>query len=141
MSASQAERRGFDPRLPLQSNIYVFPNIFRIFSKSIPALPAERTTAEIAAEGAAAIAAKIRGATRRKRTLDTFRRYCEGQSLRAIAKATGRQKSTISCDLHLVETMIGKRFVRTGPVSTYLLLVADGMNLPDIPALQYSNRR
>ena len=70
--------------------------------------------AEIEADGAAAVMARITDATRRERTLDTFRRYCAGESVRAIHKATGRSKSEISHNLHAVEDMIGKPFVRSG---------------------------
>jgi len=62
----------------------------------------------------AAISEHITEGTRRDRTLDTFRRYCAGKSVRDIFNATGRPKPTISYDLHTVEEWIGKRFIRSG---------------------------
>jgi hypothetical protein len=78
-------------------------------------LPEPTPAVEIEAEGMAAIGEHITEGARRDRTLDTFRRYCAGQSLRDIFKATGRPKPTISYDLQWVETWIGKRFIRRTP--------------------------
>ncbi len=90
--------------------------LVRALSDATPAadLPQPTPAAEIEDEGAAAIVAKIHEGTRRDRTLDTFRRYCAGESVRAIHKATGRPKPTISYDLHTVEDIIGKPFMRSG---------------------------
>lgn len=79
-----------------------------------PALPAHTPAADIEDEGAAAILANLAEGPRRDRTLDTFRRYCAGESVRAIHKATGRPKPTISYDLHTVQALIGKPFMRSG---------------------------
>jgi len=69
--------------------------------------------AEIEAEGADAIRENIRDRGRRDRMLDALQRYCGGASIRQIEKATGRPRSTVSADLHAVETMIGKPFMRS----------------------------
>jgi integrase len=69
--------------------------------------------AEIEAEGMAAIAERIPAGARQDRMLDTLRRYCAGESCGAIHKATGVSKATISYDLHVVETLIGKSFIRS----------------------------
>ncbi len=78
------------------------------------ALPEPTPAAEIQEEGLAAIDKHLSEGTRRDRTLDTFRRYCAGESVRAIHKATGRPKPTISYDLHSVEEWTGKHFIRSG---------------------------
>jgi integrase len=77
-------------------------------------LPEPTPAAEIEEEGIATIVEHIAEGARRDRTLDTFRRYCAGKSVRDIFKATGRPKPTISYDLHTVEEWIGKRFIRSG---------------------------
>lgn len=76
-------------------------------------LPKAIPAADIEKEGTAAILDTMREGVRRNRTLDTFRRYCAGESMRAICKATQRPKGTISYDLHTVEDLIGKNFVRS----------------------------
>ncbi len=75
--------------------------------------PTATPAAEIENEGAAAIIDAIPEGARRDRTLDTFRRYCAGESMRTISKATQRPKGTISYDLHTVEDLIGKNFMRS----------------------------
>ena len=49
---------------------------------------------------------------RRDRILDTFRHYCTGKSYNAIGKATNRAKTTIAVDLHAVQDLVTKRFMR-----------------------------
>jgi integrase len=68
--------------------------------------------ADVLAEGEVAINEKLPEGVRRERVLDVFRRYCAGASLREIVKATGHAKCTVSYDLHAVEEMIGKPFLR-----------------------------
>lgn len=65
------------------------------------------------AEIETAVAAGMEGA-KRDRVLDTLRRYAAGQSVRDIEKATGRARSTVSTDLHAVETLAGVRFMAKG---------------------------
>jgi hypothetical protein len=69
--------------------------------------------AEIEADGMIAIMKNVPEGARRDRTLATFRRYCAGESVRDIHKATGVSKATISDDLNAVETMIDKDFIRS----------------------------
>lgn len=69
--------------------------------------------ADIRAVGDAAIAGLPTG-QRRDHMRDVFARYCEGQSVRQIAAATGYGKSSVSEWLAAVEGLIGKRFVRSG---------------------------
>ena len=68
--------------------------------------------AAILTEGEAAIREHIPEGPRRDRTLDTFRRYCTGASVREIVTATGRCKATVSGDLHAAQDLIGKPFLR-----------------------------
>lgn len=75
-------------------------------------MPAPVSCAEIEAEARAAIAEKIPEGDRRARVLDVFGRYCAGASLREIVTATGYCKATVSGDLHNVQDMIGKPFMR-----------------------------
>jgi len=77
-------------------------------------LPETVKAEDIEVDGMAAIAARLPAGSRRDRTLDTFRRYCAGESFRQIRNATGCPKGTISYDLHAVEVLIGKPFVRSG---------------------------
>jgi hypothetical protein len=51
---------------------------------------------------------------RRDRIRETFSQYCAGVSVRGIEKKTGVSRSTISADLHAVETLIKKSFMRSG---------------------------
>jgi integrase len=44
--------------------------------------------------------------------LNVLRRYCGGESMRSIVESTGHAKSTVSMDLHTVQEMIGKPFLR-----------------------------
>ena len=76
------------------------------------ALPEPIPTGDIETEGAAAIIEKLPEGERRTRTLEIFRRYCAGESLRGIVKATSYCKATVSNDLHAVQDMIGKPFLR-----------------------------
>ena len=57
--------------------------------------------------GLAAIRAKLPEGQRRDRVEDSFTRYMKGASIREIEKATGRGRSGISGDLHLVEEATG----------------------------------
>ena len=68
--------------------------------------------AEIKAEAAEAIRKGIPEGERRDRMLDVLTRYCAGTSYRQIVEATGYCKATISTDLHTIEDMTGKRFLR-----------------------------
>lgn len=77
-----------------------------------PALLESMPASNVLSEGEAAIAEKVPEGPRRDRVLDVFRRYCAGASLREIVKATGHAKCTVSYDLHAVEEMIGKSFLR-----------------------------
>lgn len=70
------------------------------------------STSEVRAQGEAAIVANIGEGPRRDRILDVFRRYCDGQSVRQIVAASGHAKCTVSYDLHGVQDMIGKKFLR-----------------------------
>jgi integrase len=83
-------------------------------TKRRKALPEPVPASEIGAEGAIAINKHVPEAVRRDRMLDTLRRYCAGESVRQIAKATDRSKGTISYDLSKVEEWIGKCFMRSG---------------------------
>jgi integrase len=76
-------------------------------------LPRALPAASIEREGADAILETMQDGERRDRTLDTFRRYCAGESMRTICKETQRPKGTISYDLHTVEDLIGKNFIRS----------------------------
>jgi integrase len=73
-----------------------------------PPVPAE----SVLVEGEAAITEKIPEGPKRERMLDVFRRYCAGASLREVVKASGHAKCTVSYDLHAVEEMLGKSFLR-----------------------------
>jgi integrase len=88
--------------------------VARALDKQKPTpLPELTPAAEIEAEGTAAITEHVADGDRRGRMLDTFRRYCAGESFSAIFKATGRPKPTISDDLNAVEAWTGKRFIRS----------------------------
>jgi len=71
-------------------------------------IPAE----EIEAEALAAINANMPEGNRRDRMENILRRYCAGASFREIVAATGYCKATVSNDLHKIEDMIDKRFLR-----------------------------
>ena len=75
--------------------------------------PAPSPTADIREAGEAAIA-RLPAGQRREHVRDVFARYCDGQSVRQIAAATGYGTSSVSEWLAAVEKMIGKRFVRSG---------------------------
>jgi len=68
---------------------------------------------EIEAAGVAAIEKNISDGARRSRMTDTLRLYCAGRSYRQISESKGYAQATISTDLHAVEDMIGKPFLRT----------------------------
>lgn len=68
--------------------------------------------ADVLAEGEAAVTEKVPEGPKRDRMVDVFRRYCAGASLREIVKASGHAKCTVSYDLHTIEEMIGKSFLR-----------------------------
>jgi len=63
-------------------------------------------------EGETAIIANVVEGPRRERILKVFRRYCDGESLRQIVESTGHVKCTVSQDLHNVQDMIDKPFLR-----------------------------
>jgi integrase len=67
---------------------------------------------KIQAEGVAVMERGLPEGLRRNRILDTFRRYCEGASVRQIETATGRCRAQISGDLHTVQTLLGKQLLR-----------------------------
>lgn len=67
---------------------------------------------EIEAEAAETVRKGIPEGERRDRMLDVLSRYCAGASYRQIVEATGYCKATISTDLHTIEDMVGKRFLR-----------------------------
>ena len=68
--------------------------------------------AEIEPEAAEAIRKGIPEGERRDRMFTVLSRYCAGASYRQIVEATGYCKATISTDLHTIQDMIGKRFLR-----------------------------
>ncbi len=72
---------------------------------------------DIEEEGVAAIRKNVQDTARQERMVDTLHRYCEGASLRDIVAATGYCKATVSGDLHTVEALIGKRFLRVQTAS------------------------
>jgi integrase len=74
--------------------------------------------AEIKAEGMAAVVEHVAEGPRRERILDTLSRYCAGESVRQIEKNTGGFRATVSADLHVVETLIEKRFIRSRQTSS-----------------------
>jgi integrase len=80
-------------------------------AKPLPA-PVPAPAADILVEGETAITNKVPEGPRRDRILDVLRRYCAGASLREIVTQTGHAKCTVSYDLHAVEEMIGKAFLR-----------------------------
>jgi hypothetical protein len=69
----------------------------------------------LAAEGRDAIMKSLGPGKRRDAILDTFERYASGQSLCAIARDTGKGKSTVSERLHAAESLIGKKFMQALP--------------------------
>jgi integrase len=78
------------------------------------AAPEPDSAADMLAEGEDAIRQNVSEGERRERILDTWKRYAAGESVRAIEKATGRPRATVSTDLHAVENWTGKRFMRSG---------------------------
>ena len=68
--------------------------------------------ADIEDEATEAIRAKIPEGKRQARMVDVLHRYCAGASYRKIVKAAGYSKGTISTDLHTIEDMLDKRFLR-----------------------------
>ena len=84
----------------------------RAFSKPVaPALPAP-AAADLVQDAVAAITAKVPEGDRRTRLIEVMQRYAAGQGLPTIAKALNASKSTVSLDLHGIEEMIGKQFMR-----------------------------
>lgn len=69
--------------------------------------------ADLEKEAIAAIMAHIPSGQQRTRMIDTMRRYASGQGLPTIAKELKVSKSTISLDLHAVENLIDKQFIRS----------------------------
>ena len=78
-----------------------------------PPVPA----ADVRDEGCAAIAENVVEGPRRDRILTVFNRYCDGRSMRQIVDETGHAKCTVSYDLHAVQDMIGKKFLRVQQTS------------------------
>ena len=113
-------------------NAYVFPEAVRMLEenpdgltwrfKKIVAIalnkPADRTLppycapSEVAAEGIDAIMANLPEGERRDRILNVFRRYCAGETYNTIVKEANLPKTTIAVDLHTVQDLIGKPFMR-----------------------------
>lgn len=84
----------------------------RTFSKpDAPALPSP-AAADLVKEALVAITANVLEGDRRTRLAEVVRRYAAGEGLPTIAKALGVSKSTVSLDLHGIEKMIGKQFMR-----------------------------
>jgi integrase len=77
--------------------------------------PPVADAAEVKSEGLDAIEAMPDG-KRRDRIRDAFTRYCAGESVRTIAKPTSPdgkdRRGQVSADLHHVEALIGKPFMR-----------------------------
>jgi integrase len=67
---------------------------------------------DILSEAESAVRAQIGKGPRRDRVLNVLKRYCGGESMRSIVESTGHAKSTVSMDLHTVQEMIGKPFLR-----------------------------
>ena len=87
--------------------------VVAVFSgRESPALPAAIPVAEVKPAGESAITAKVSPGERRDRMLAVFRRYCAKESVRQITKATGYAKATVSGDLHAIQDLIGKPFLR-----------------------------
>ena len=83
----------------------------RAFSKD-DEQPTPYPAEEIESEALAAIVESIPEGKRRDRMTDTLRRYCAGKSYRQIQDAAGHAQATISDDLHAIQDMIGKPFLR-----------------------------
>lgn len=66
---------------------------------------------EVLEEGLAAIETGVSTEKRRERMKEVFRRYADGESVRAIVAETGIPKATVSTDLKRVEELIGKTFM------------------------------
>jgi integrase len=113
------------------SKVYVFPEAVRMLEKNpdgltwrfkkIVAKALDPTPhlilphcsgADVKEEGTESILAKIPAGERRDRILDTFQRYCAGDSYNVISKATDRSKGSISGDLHTVQRLVSKPFMR-----------------------------
>jgi len=87
--------------------------VARVFNGDTPEdLPDPVPAAGIQPEALAAIALNMPEGERRDRTTDVFRRYAAGASFREIVRATEYCKATVSNDLHAVQDMIGKPFLR-----------------------------
>lgn len=86
--------------------------VARAFSNDDPPQAEMFQAADVLAEGEAAILERFDAGPRRDRMLSVFRRYCGGESLRDIVNSMGLAKSTVSLDLHTVQDMIGKPFLR-----------------------------
>lgn len=90
--------------------------VAQALTATAPALPPPiADAAELKTEGLFAINALPEG-KRRNRIRDTFTRYCDGESVRDIAKPTSPagkdRRGQVSGDLHAVEALIGKTFMR-----------------------------
>ena len=79
---------------------------------TVPEIPVPIRAGQIEAEAHAAIAERVPEGKRRGRMLNVLRRYCAGESVREIVTATEYCKATVSNDLHAIEEMIGKPFLR-----------------------------
>ena len=86
----------------------------RAFSKEqdSPALPYPNA-ADLEKEAIVAIMARVPSGQQRTRMIDTMRRYAAGQGLPTIAEKLKVSKSTVSLDLHAIEKLIGKQFLRS----------------------------
>lgn len=82
-----------------------------------PTLPEPVPAAAVQTQCEVAIVEKVAEGPRRDRMLEVLRSYCAGASLREIVKATGHAKCTVSLDLHAVQDMIGKPFLRVQTAS------------------------
>lgn len=83
------------------------------FDKPKPtALPEHVPAGDMLAEGEAAIRKQVPEGPRRERMLKILRLYCAGTSFRQITASTRIAKSTISGDLHAIQAMTGKNFLR-----------------------------
>ncbi len=92
-----------------------FKNIVARALSDVPTSP-ESTPfpAEDVREAGETAIAGLSAGLRRDHMRDVFARYCDGQSVRQIAAATGYGKGSVSEWLAAVEDLIGKRFVRSG---------------------------
>ncbi|MEI6149351.1 MAG: tyrosine-type recombinase/integrase [bacterium] len=106
-----------------------------------PALPTASSRAEVEAEGTEAIMANLPEGGRRDRILDTFRHYCMGKSYNAIGKATNRAKTTIAVDLHAVQDLVTKRFMRNSKGYNVTKAIARITRVPRVKGMRAASIR